>query len=100
MTADIFFRLHHPSLARVLSPQNVRSMRLCFPEGTDIATIVRAALAAGAPIGSSRSGIFEVQTDDGIYAREDGGKLNVDTERKVAKIKFQTWDSLEAEEAA
>lgn len=95
MFADVFFRLYHRELARTLSPENVRSIRILVPVDATIADIIHAAHEAGASVGSSRSGIFEVQTDTGIWSRADGGKLEVDTERKLSKIVFRSWEALE-----
>jgi len=53
-------------------------------------------LLALAPKGSARSGVFEIQTDEGIWSRVDGrqfGRLN------KLNATFKTWEQLENNEA-
>jgi hypothetical protein len=61
--------------------------------------LLQAALASGMPRGSSRSGCFEVQTDNGIWCHQDPavrargyGRLS------QATAIFKTWEELEREE--
>jgi hypothetical protein len=72
------------------------SLRVTVPATATLVDILAAAYAAGLPKGSQRSGVFEVQTDLGIYThhnpvfRERGyGRLDPD------KAIFQTWEQLE-----
>lgn len=61
----------------------------------DLQTIIEAAWAAGVSKGSQRSGIFEVQTDDGIYSHINEKKIDPS---KPNKVEFLTWDEIENEE--
>lgn len=75
------------------------SLELDLPAGTPFEGLISAALKAGMPVGTGRSGCFEIQTDDGIYqhrsskVRERGyGKLRPGT------VIFRTWEQIEIEE--
>jgi hypothetical protein len=61
-----------------------------LPARAKPSAILAAAKSAGVPSGSSRSGAFEIHTDEGIYARSDGrtyGRLS------DANYTFATWDA-------
>lgn len=90
---DVFFRRYNRDLARTLAPENVRVVQIDLPDEAPLADILAAAYRAGASKGSSRSGIFEVQTEAGIWAHPGGGKID-----PPARACFQTWDELEAAE--
>ena len=47
--------------------------------------------------GSDRAGIFEIQTDKGIFSQVNEKRLRPN---KPGKIIYKTWEQLEAEEAA
>lgn len=87
--------MYNRDTARTMSPANVRSIRIQVRDIKNIDDILEAAYRAGAPKGSSRSGIFEVQTDDGIWMRDDGAKFNLATNTGRAAVRFRTWDELE-----
>lgn len=71
-----------------------------LPAGTPLADALAAAHAAGLPKGTHRSGCFEVQCDEGIWAQQDGNRIDLSTPRRAAKTTFKTWEQLEAEELA
>jgi hypothetical protein len=59
--------------------------------------MIAAAHAAGASKGArgrQGGGVFELQTDDGIWSSDDGGKLDAN------HASFATWEELEAAELA
>lgn len=72
----------------MLSPKNVRVVALDVPD-LPLDALLAAAYAVGASKGSSRSGVFEVQTDLGIWDRQDGGKL-----APGRAARFTSWDDL------
>lgn len=99
MLVDVFYRTYNSDRAKMLSDANVRSVRVEVAAGAGLAEILEAAWRAGASKGSSRSGIFEVQTEAGIWAQLDGGKIDLTTGPGRARAVFRTWDELEAEAA-
>lgn len=79
--------------------RGAHSIRIEVPETASLVDILSAAYAAGLSKGSQRSGVFEVQTDAGIYQHHNPefrersyGKLDPD------KAVFKTWEQLEQEE--
>ncbi len=73
-------------------------LRLTLPDDTDLQNALDAARKAGAPKGSHRTGIFEVQTSRGIFYHEEENRIDLRTPRKAAKVIFKTWEQLEEEE--
>jgi hypothetical protein len=87
---DIFWRTYNRDPARQTRPENVRWIRLELAADLGLPEILTAAIRAGVSKGSSASGIFEVQTDAGIWDRPDGGKLD-----PPRRARFRTWDEAE-----
>jgi hypothetical protein len=48
--------------------------------------------------GSHRSGVYEIQTNEGIFQHIDSKKMDNRTSGKRAKILFKTWKQMEQEE--
>jgi len=71
-----------------------------LPVDLDIEDALEIARENGAPLGSRRSGIFEVQGPTGIWSHVNGRRMDFDTESKRAKVVFKSWEDLEAEELA
>jgi hypothetical protein len=96
MQVDVFFRRmnkrHTPATARV------DSVHFTMPDDADVLACVQRALDGGAPVGSSWSGIYEIQTDRGIWTRPDARKFftrgRVFTAAEQTQITFTTWDQL------
>lgn len=65
--------------------------------GAHLDELLLAGYNLGFPSGSMRSGVFELQTDEGIWARPDGKKLTRTT-RTGQKAVFKTWEELDHEE--
>ncbi len=65
-----------------------------LPAGTTLAQALEAYYEAGNPKGSHRSGVFEVQTDEGIYEQVDGNRIDLSTKRSAAKTIVRTWEQL------
>ena len=99
MRADCFFRLYNRDRARVLSSRNQRYVTVHVADGAELGEILAAARSAGAPVGNTLTGVYEVQTDRGIYDRPDARKLD-GTPRRLAAARFRTWADLEAAERA
>lgn len=59
----------------------------------DLEELLAWSYESGASVGSSRSGIFEIQTDCGIWSSTTCVRIT------PASHVFKTWDQLEAEEA-
>jgi len=100
MRADCFFRRWNRDPAKRFATRNVRVVTVEVEASASLPEILAAALKRGASKGTHQTGIFEVQTDRGIYDRADGMRLDVSTPLKAAKVRFKTWDQLEAEELA
>ena len=66
-----------------------------LPDGTTLAAALEHAYANGLPRGSARAGCVEVQNADGIYRREDGGRIDVSTARRQEKVLFTPWTDLD-----
>jgi hypothetical protein len=64
-------------------------------EARDLPALVRKAEEAKGSRGSFLTGVFEIQTDWGIWSRADKMRLDTDTPRKAAKAYFATWDEME-----
>lgn len=64
-------------------------------EARDLPVLMRAAEQAKGSRGSFVTGVFQIQTDWGIWSRADSMRLDTDTPRKAAKAYFATWDEME-----
>lgn len=82
------------------SQLNADCFSVMLPADTDIADAVETAIYFGMPIGSNRSGCYQVQSDAGIWEQVDGNRMDFSTPRKAAKVEFKSWEQMEAEEAA
>lgn len=98
MRCDCFFRAWHRDQARMFSDRNVRVVLVEAPADATIDVILGLALDAGASKGNGRTGIFQVQTDIGIWTTIDGRPFVTTSPGKRAMIAHQTWAELEAEE--
>jgi len=88
---DIFYRTFN----RRPGAGQVREYFIPAPADTSLANLLEAAHQAGVPLGGAGrqyGGIFELQTDAGIWSTQDGGKL---TPRHGT---FRTWEEIEQEE--
>lgn len=101
MTADLF--MHTETNARPwdvhVAQSAGRELRVEVPDDATVDEILAVAHAAGMPKGSSRSGVFQIQTDNGIFQHADARRR----ERGYGRITtatsiFQTWAELEASE--
>lgn len=97
MRADCHFRLYNRDRARVLSSRNAVCVQVEVPDDATLPAILAAARSAGAPIGNTLTGVYEVQTDRGIFDRPDKMKLD-GSARRLAAARFRTWAELEAAE--
>lgn len=97
---DIFFRRE----SRQFKPESIYTYRLNvdFPVNTPQAVqrIMDIAAAQRISRGSARSGIFQIQSNDGIWTHRNERRIDLSTPRRAALVTFQTWDELEAAEAA
>lgn len=101
---SVHWRAYNRSFEKMMSDENQRDMVLDAPAGASLVDVLLLARAAGLPVGSFQSGIYEVQTNEGMYRRADGMKLCKDptkglTADEVRKAVFKTWDQLEQEES-
>lgn len=95
--ADIFYRTWNRDTEKMASQASVRSVRIEVPEDADLDAIAKLAYAAGASVGAKgQSGIFEIQTDRGIWARPDGKPL-LPGGKPHRHTSFKSWDELEKE---
>ena len=67
---------------------------MTLPASTDLEGALAAYYAAGNPRGSNRSGVSEIQTDEGIYEQVDGNRIDISTPARAAKTIFTSWDEL------
>jgi len=79
---------------------NAHWINVDLPADTDIEEAIQIARENGAPLGSRRSGIFEVQGPRGIWSHVNERRMDFDTPAKRAKVVFKSWEDLEAEELA
>lgn len=88
MRVDAFFRTYNRHVER----RRVVCVVFEAREGAELAELLELAHKAGAKGRGSSTGIFELQTDEGIWSREDGKPL----ERRSGKLAaFATWAKLE-----
>lgn len=62
------------------------------PAGSTLEQLLAAGYAVGVPRGSHRGGVFEIQTDEGIWSSPTDSRLDPKT------AVFKTWEQLEKEE--
>lgn len=85
MKADVFYRTWNRNRAK----SRVKVTSVDVPANANLADVLK---ASGAPSGNRTwSGVFEVQTDAGIWARPDGGPF------WKGGVTFRSWDQVEAE---
>ena len=96
---DAFWRAWNRDASKRNSSSNVRTARFAAPATATISDLLELARAAGASCGTAQTGVFEIQTDDGIWQHTGGQKIDVSTTRRAANVQFRTWDQLDAEEA-
>lgn len=82
---------------RFYVPRPAQVFELTMPAGASLDDILVEGYQKGFPMGSARGGCFELQTDEGIWARPDGKRMRV-TGRNGQPAIFKTWEQLEAEE--
>ena len=90
---DIFSRTFN----RKAGAGRVVEYGLSVPLGSSLADLLSLAKAAGIPLGGrgrNYGGIFEIQTQAGIWSTVDEGKLD------LAHGIFKSWEELEKEEIA
>ena len=97
MQANIFFRRENKNF----KPQRILTDRfeveVTAQPGTDqeLGQILNSVWNQGASRGSHRSGIFEIQTDLGIWSQINEKKLNPS---RMQLTRYQSWDQLISEE--
>jgi hypothetical protein len=102
MRADCFYRAYNRDQARMLSERNVRCVSVEVDSAADLGTILAAGYAASGhtPFAHRCTGIYEVQTDRGIFSALDERALDPRSPRAAARVVFKSWDELEAEEVS
>ncbi len=85
MIWDFFFRTENKNFHEYWKNRPAHQHRMNLPVDFTLEQAIAAARKDGVSKGSSRSGIFEVQNDLGIYS---------DCLRKT-KMNFKTWEELE-----
>lgn len=94
---DFFSRGERRSREALLA-QEARCISLDLPAGTKLQQALEAAWAAGMPRGSHRGGCFEVQCGEGLWQHVEGNRIDLSTPARAQKVRFRTWEQLEAEE--
>jgi hypothetical protein len=99
MMIDIFWRKWNRNPARVMSARNVVVTRIEVEAGLDLSGLVAAAWKQGVPSGErTLAGIFELQTDGGIWSgpEEKGQTGPLWRNGKARKgVSFTAWDTEE-----
>jgi len=91
---SIFYRKENKNF----KPENIFGETLEVDCGADLNSILDYIYQNGlASKGSSRSGIFEVQTDAGFWKQVDEKKIDLSTPRRASKTVFVTWEQWEEE---
>lgn len=98
MRADCFFRTWNRDKAKTMSPANVRIVSVEVEPGEGAEAIIRKAWTAGASKGNGQTGVFEIQTDKGIWSVAEGGPLLSQSGNLRRGAQFKSWDALESEE--
>lgn len=86
MRADVFHRTYN----RVPEKGRVLVFTVEVEAGASLEAILAAAQAAGLPKGGASSGVFEVQTDEGVWATTTARVL------RPCNAVFTTWEALDA----
>lgn len=101
MRADCFYRRYNRDRARMFSARNVAEVLVEVPVDASLADILAAAYSAARKVpGDRATGIYEVQTDLGIYRSSDERCIDLTTAVGRARVSFRTWEQLDADEAA
>lgn len=96
MSVTCFFRPYN----RVVERMTVLTMMFTAPRKATIERLIELAHEAGASRGDrTLAGVFELQTDEGIWNCPDGSKLLKRTGVALSdNARFRSWDVIESEE--
>lgn len=92
-TVDAFYKTFN----RVPEKRRTLSLRFEAPVGATLAELLATYIAAGGTRGSHETGVFEMQTDAGIWSHRDEKRMDASTARRAASCEFKTWEELDAE---
>ena len=80
---------------------NIISVAIEVSSDWSLSEILATAIAnVAVPKGSARSGVFQVQTVEGIFAHVNERKIDLSSDRKAAKVLFASWAAMAAFENA
>lgn len=98
MKVTAFFRTFN----RVPERMRTKTVEFTAPVGTAIEDLIEMAHAAGASRGArTPSGVFEIQTDEGIWSTPDETKLLTTSNSGLSdRASFKSWKAMEREERA
>jgi len=85
--------LHGLTYGEYWSQKGAYYINVELPLDTDLGTALAAAIEAGCPKGSARSGIFEVQNPLGIWSHKHERRIEVGNKN----VSFKTWEDLDDE---
>ena len=94
MIWDFFFRTENKNFDSYWMNRPANQIRLDLPVDTSLEDAIGFAHKAGVPMGSARSGIFEVQNDLGIFAHINNRSIDHAPDNKT---EFKTWELIERE---
>lgn len=96
MRCTAFFRTFNRDPERM----NTRQVDFTAEPGTPVEELIELAHAAGASPGArSRAGVFEIQTDEGIWSTPDESKLLTMSHSGLSdRTAFKSWEAMEREE--
>jgi hypothetical protein len=98
MRCDAYFRAWNRKPSRIFEPRNVRVVIFEAPEAVSVDELLALARAAGAAKDPGRCGIFQIQTDAGIWTASDGRTIRTSSPGLRARVRFHSWEALEAAE--
>jgi hypothetical protein len=90
MTVDSFFRRWNKNPMKLHATDNSVSVRFEAPTGCALEQLLNLAHKAGASLGTWQTGVYEIQTDEGIWALPNGKALR----HKMHAAVFTPWEEV------
>ena len=88
-----FFRASNRNVERMRSEQNKRSEIVYLARGLAASEALALAQETKAiPIGTNRSGCYEIQGPEGVWRHKKENKIDFSTPRRAANVIHFAWD--------
>lgn len=92
-----YFRKYNRNPFKMFGPENVAFVVINVPVNATVAQMLEVAHAAGAPTGTHQNGIFQLETELGVWQRQDQMRIDVSTDRRAEKVQFSSFEDLQRE---